>query len=335
VDLIGAAHAFHFLRPYWLLALPPLWLLWGWMARHRARDGDWSMVIDAELLADLWLDAGERRRDGGSIAVLLAWTLATLALAGPSWQRIDSPAYRAPASWIIVLDLSPSMAASDLAPSRATRARYAISDLLDAAHDARVGLVVFSDEPYTVTPLTDDTATIRGLLPPLAPDLMPSSGDAVAPALAQASALLASAPPQRRDVIVLSDGFDDPAAAFAQAAKLRAAGIRVDVVGIGTTGGAPVASAQGGFVKNAQGQPALARLDRTPLEQLAQSGGGRYVDLAQLPSLIATLNAQTELPQGATRAGPGVKIDRWRDAGVWLLPVVLLCAAWVPRRGWQ
>ncbi|WP_312632366.1 vWA domain-containing protein, partial [Mammaliicoccus sciuri] len=87
---------------------------------------------------------------------------------------------------VVVLDLSPSMAAADLQPDRVTRARYAIDDLLGAARDARVGLVAFSDEPYTVSPLTDDVATVRALSQPLAPGIMPSAGDQLAPALRQA-----------------------------------------------------------------------------------------------------------------------------------------------------
>ncbi|MFX9023860.1 VWA domain-containing protein, partial [Acinetobacter baumannii] len=81
------------------------------------------------------------------------------------------------------------MAASDMTPDRVTRARYAVDDLLGAARDARVGLVVVSGEAYTVSPLTEDVATIRGLLPPLAPSIMPGSGDQLAPALETAAKL--------------------------------------------------------------------------------------------------------------------------------------------------
>src|SRR3569833_3108762 len=143
--------AFHFLRPWWLLALPPLYLLAFLLARRRARQGDWAGVIDSELLPALRLDGGSG--SGGNLQpwpwLALAWTLAVLALAGPRWQQDRAAAYRAPADWVLVLDLSPSMAATDVAPNRVIRARYALDDLLDAAKDARVALVAFSDEPYT------------------------------------------------------------------------------------------------------------------------------------------------------------------------------------------
>jgi Ca-activated chloride channel family protein len=327
-------HAFHFLRPLWLLALPALWLFAWWLKRKTSRDGDWSQLIDAELLQSLRLAGPEGRGSQPWPWLVPAWTLATLALAGPSWQRDEAPAFRAPAAWVIVLDLSPSMAATDVAPNRATRARYAIEDLLAAARDGRVGLVVFSEESYTVAPLTEDVATIRSLLSPLAPEIMPSAGDHLAPALDSAARLLEHAATRNRRVLVLSDGFDDPAAAFAAAGKLRSQRERVDVIGIGSHSGAPVTRAGGGFEQDAQGQPLLSRLDESALQQLAVSGGGNYFDLAALPSLVDQLQSTADPEYHAEAADADVKVSRWRDAGAWLLPLVLLFAAPLARRGW-
>lgn len=329
-------HKLHFLRPAWLLALPVLWGLVFWLARRRARDGDWARLIDPELLPGLCLDAGA----GKGLASLspwswlaLVWTLTVLALSGPAWERDATAAWRAPAAWVLVLDLSPSMAAADLAPNRVTRARYCLDDLLSAARDARVGLVVFSDEAYTVTPLTEDVATVRAMLPPLAPDIMPSPGDQLTPALEQAARLLKQAGRKDGQVVLLSDGFADPAAAFDAAQRLRNQGATLNVVGIGSAAGAPVADPRGGFALDGKGQPRLARLEVDRLRQLAASGGGRYVDLAGLPSLIRALQARPNPADGAT-AMAGIAVEHWRDAGVWLLPALLLLAAFLGRRGW-
>jgi Ca-activated chloride channel family protein len=235
---------------------------------------------------------------------------------------------------VILLDLSPSMSATDVSPDRVTRARYLIDDLLGAAHDARVGLVVFSDEAYTVAPLTQDVATIRSLLSPLAPQIMPSRGDHLAPALDAAARLLATSATHKRKVFVLTDGFDDPAAAFGAAGRLRAQGSEVDVIGIGTGGGAPISKPEGGFEQDAQGQPALAQLDAGALKQLARSGGGDYADLATSSSLVSGLKSSAGLPEQAEFAGDDIKVAHWRDAGAWLLPFVLLSAALLARRGW-
>lgn len=329
---MNALHAFHFLRPYWLVALPLLWGLIGWLARQRGRDGGWAALIDPELLAGLHLAGHERPGRSPWPWLLLAWTLATLALAGPSWQRAPAPAYRGNAAWVLVLDLSPSMTAADLAPDRITRARYGLDDLLDAAQDTRVGLVVFGGEDYTVTPLTDDVATVRALLPPLAPDIMPVAGDDLAPALARAGTLLQQSGVRQGRVVVLTDGFADPAAAFAAAGKLRGKGYDVDVVGVGTPAGAPLAQA-GGFRQNGQGGLALARLDVDRLRQLAASGGGRYVGLPDLARLIATLQSGADRLD-ATRTRQDVRLAHWLDCGIWLLPLLLLVAASLGRRGW-
>jgi Ca-activated chloride channel family protein len=327
-------HQLHFLRPVWLLGLPVIWGWVFWLARRRDRNGNWANLIDPELLPGLRLAAGTGTNARSPWPwLVLAWTLALLALSGPAWQRDATAAWRAPAAWVLLLDLSPSMTASDVAPNRVTRARYAIDDLLAAARDARVGLVAFGDEAFTVTPLTEDVATVRALLPSLAPDIMPSPGDNLAPALDQAAKLLRQTGQKHGQIVLLSDGFADPAAAFAAAQHLHDQGTTLNVVGIGSAAGAPLTKPGGGLALDAQGQPRVVRLDTDRLRQLAASGGGRYVDLADLPSLISGLQAGTGRSDGATGVA-GIEVAHWRDAGIWLLPVLLLLAAFLGRRGW-
>lgn len=329
-----ALHDFHFLRPFWLLALPLFWAVVYWLASRRSRGQDWSQVIDANLLPDLTLS--EKVSGGGTPWpwLTLTWTLAVLALAGPSWLRAPSPAFRGNEAWVLVLDLSPSMMATDLAPNRITRARYGLDDLLNAAHDVRVGLVVFGGEAFTVTPLTDDVATVHTLLPPLAPSILPVAGDALAPALERASQLLTQTGVERGHVVVLSDGFADPAASFDAARAIHSHGVAVDVVGIGTHDGVPLANADGGFARNAQGGIKLMRIDADRLRQLAASGGGRYVDLASLPDLIADLKSSAGQTAQALQTKNDVRVTHWLDGGIWLLPLILLPAAALARRRW-
>lgn len=331
----------HFIRPFWLLLLPLLWGIVFWLMRQRHRTGQWAKLIDPELLPSLRLDDGKgqlRNSARGSspwLWLLLAWTLSVLALAGPAWQKDRTAAYSAPASWVLIFDLSPSMSATDVSPSRYIRARYAIDDLLGAARDAHVGLIAFSDEPYTVTPITEDVATIRSLLPSLSPDMMPAAGHNLAPALNQAAGLLKSTAPKQQHVVVFSDGFDDPAATFSAAARLKAHGATVDVVGIGTSGGAPIPNGQGGFVQDAQGHPQLTKLDSNSLQQLAAAGGGQYVDIDHLSTLISHLQNNTSHDADSNAvAEKNITVDHWQDAGIWLLPLILICAAMLARRGW-
>ncbi|HEX5421734.1 MAG TPA: VWA domain-containing protein [Gammaproteobacteria bacterium] len=330
---VKGLNAFHFLHPAWLLALPVLWLLAVWLERRRKRSGAWSGLVDAHLLPLLRVgEDGQGRSPWPLVAGL--WTLGVLALAGPAWQHEQTPAFRLPAAWMLVLDLSPSMDAADQPPDRVTRARYAVEDILSAARDARVGLIVFGHEAHTVAPLTTDVATIRALLQPLAPDIMPEPGDSLAPALDDAGKLLGAGTDRHAQVVVLTDGFADPAKTMLAAQRLHKQGTTVNVVGIGTAAGAPEPDGHGGFVRDAKGRSVLTRLQSDELKRVANAGGGRFVLLNQLPSLIATLHAGGSHSLSSGKAAARVEVQKWRNGGIWLLPPLLFLAALLARRGW-
>lgn len=325
--------AFHFLHPAWLLSLLALLPAAAWAMRRQAQSGAWSSVIDSELLDALRLEKAAR---GGTpwLPIAAAWTLAAVALAGPAWQRVQSAAFRAPADWLVVLDLSPSMAAADLPPDRATRARYAIDDLLAAAHDARVGLIAFAGEAHTVVPLTTDVETVRALVKPLSPSLMPESGDNLGPALDRAAALLRQAASRHGKVIVLSDGFSDPSRALLAAQHLRQQGAVVEMVGVGTAAGAPEVDAKGSFVHDNEGRSVLSKLPVEQLQSVATAGGGRYWPLDRLPALIAQLASGGSAPFEGDSIDAGRQVSSWRNEGYWLIPPILLLASLLARRGW-
>jgi Ca-activated chloride channel homolog len=241
----------------------------------------------------------------------LLWTMASLALAGPSWQKVAGNAYRAPASWIMVLDLSSSMASKDIEPNRATRARYAMNDILDGAGENKVGLVIFSDEAYTVVPLTDDVANVRAMLESLTPDIMPSQGDNLTPALARARDLLEASGGKNKQIILLTDGFKDGASAINMAKTLATQGISLDVLGIQSTVSTDVAL----------------------LKDTAKAGAGQYYTLSQLPNLLNMLKKQN-LPDDSAKLEKNVKLEKWLDNGVLLLPLLVLLAALLGRKGW-
>jgi Ca-activated chloride channel family protein len=302
--------AFHFLHPMWLLALPPLLALAAWLHWRQRRDGAWSKLVDSQLLDVLRLTQGRRGRSPW-LLIGAVWTLAVLALAGPSWERLETPAFRAPDAWVLVLDLSPSMSTKDVTPDRVTRARYAISDVLAAARDARVALVVFASDAHTVTPLTTDVATIRALLQPLAPGLMPEAGDNLAPALREAARLLSAVQADRGHVIVLSDGIADPTQAFREAKALQQQGVKVDVIGVGAVKG-----------------------EADELQRVAASGAGEFVGVNQTSSLVKAIQSEHADQFAAQTTGPRGEVTIWRNGGIWLLPPLLLLAAWFARRGW-
>lgn len=330
---LSAFADFHFLYPRWLLAIPPLLAIAIWFTWRQRRSGGWAQVVDPDLLVALRLGGAERRGSPWPL-LALAWSLAALALAGPAWERAPSMAFRAPADWIVVLDLSPSMSVGDLTPDRATRARYAVADILGAAHDARVALIAFAGDAHVVVPLTSDVATIRALLPSLAPGIMPEPGDELAPALAEAAELLHQAASRRGKIMILTDGFEDPAEALRGAQTLRQQGAQIEVVGVGTIQGAPQLDANGGFVHDAQGASVLAKLPVDQLQRLAVAGGGRYWPLAEVSGMLAALQAESADPLHQNAVASSVQVGAWRNEGIWMLPPLLLIASLIARRGW-
>lgn len=330
---LSVFNTFHFLRPLWLLALLPLWTFVVWLGLRAGRDGSWSRVIDSELLPMLQLQGGGRRQTPWRLLGAI-WTLTALALAGPAWQHQQSPAFRAPADWIVVLDLSPSMTAADLVPSRIVRARYAIEDILNAARDARVSLVAFAGEAHVVAPLTTDVATVRSLLEPLTPDIMPESGDQLAPALNEAARLMRTAAGRHAQVVVLSDGVSDPAQALQAAQQLKQQGATLHVIGIGTTAGAPEPNDNGGFVKDAQGRSVLSKLPVDQLLRIATAGNGDYVPVNNLSDMIAGLQTAHSYQLERDQQPSQMHVDTWLNGGIWLLPPILLLASLFARRGW-
>ena len=325
---------FHFLYPWWLLALLPLWGLLIWLAYRRSRRSRWDAVIDPHLLPLLRLsqEASAHQAPSPWFWLASAWTLAVLALAGPSWQVNPVPMFKSPASIVLIMDLSPSMSAADLSPSRAVRARYGMDDLLTAIHGSRIGLIAFSDEAYIVAPLTDDANTLRHLLPALKPDIMPSAGDLLTPALIQAQNLLQGIPAQQEHIVVFTDGYSDQRSALQTAVRLKSQGIIVDVVGVGSPQGAPWHLSTSSWMTDSQGHPAIARLNEPLLQQLAQSGGGSYVRLEQLPLLFPQLlKPSTPWQTGQATQAQGSEAN---NGGIWLLPLIIGLVAFLARWGW-
>lgn len=325
---------FHFLRPWWLLAVVPLAaLLWAWYRRRRG-GGDWRPFCDPALLPHILIDAPGRGGRGPLWLAALAGSLAVLALAGPVWERLPAPVFRNLSALVVVLDLSMAMEAADLRPSRIARARFKIEDLLKLRKDGQTALVAYAGEAFAVTPLTDDAATIASQLAALAPGLMPVQGERGDLGLEAAARLLRQAGLKAGDVLLVAGAIDE-AAAGAAAAKLRAEGYRISVLGVGTPEGAPIPLPEGGFAKDANGAIRVPRLDESRLRSLALDGGGIYRRMdsgsADLDALLRFLDRRAEATE---QTGNTVHIEQWRESGVWLLPLLLPLAALGFRRGW-
>jgi len=322
-------HQFHFLRPAWLLALILLpWLAWLGLRRGSAQL-ELSRLVDPDLLPHLLRGhAGSR-----SLPVwlfLLGWTLSALALAGPSWSRVNQPLYASRAAQVVAISLSQHMLARDVVPTRLDRARYKAHDLLASNHDGMNALIGYAGEAFVVAPLTSDANSLDDLLDAMAPDTMPVDGNNAAAAIALGVKLIHDAKAGGGSLVLITDQADAAADAAARAA--RVAGVKVSVLGVGTVQGGPVPLPDGGFLHDANDHMVLAGRDDAALTALAAAGGGRYVPMMANQQDIDSLHA--ELTAGPATVASGQVGDTWQDRGPWLLLPLLLIVALAFRRGW-
>jgi len=329
----AALASLHFLRPWWLLALAALPLLWLALTRRGADAGAWRGAVDAHLLEHLLVggDEGAPAQIPRWLAVT-TWILACLALAGPAWEQLPQPLFQNRAARVIALELSASMAAQDVKPSRYERARYKISDLLKRSGDMQTALIAYAGDAFVVAPLTDDANTVANLVDALDPSVMPAAGNDTGRAIDLGVKLIRQAGLSGGELVLLADTPNDNALAAARSA--REAGVRVSVLGVGSAQGAPVALPQGGFLKNESGDIVLPKLDASALADLAQAGGGRYATVGSDAGDLDTILSSPLVASASQARQTQVTTARFRDRGPWLLLALLPLAALGFRRGW-
>jgi len=304
--------------PLWLWALLyPLLpaLLSGLWPRATAR------LVDRALWPWMLLPAGElgwRRLPVASLLWWLGWSCLVIALAGPRLPDSDYQAGRsALRDVMVVVDVSRSMTATDVAPSRLRRARLELESWLPQMRQSRLGLVVYGARPHLVSPLTDDIPAFGHYLAAIADDVLPTEGSDPVAALSLALQQLPAAEPRPSALLLLSDGGFDREG-FAQAwhglkAQLQARGVKLYVLGIGTPQGGPLLGPDGGWL-SAAGAPVVARLEASRLQQMASDGGGAYVRLADDDSDWARLYGAGIARLGlAAGASHGEAQRRWRS----------------------
>ena len=316
---------FHFIRPLWLLGIIPAALCLLMINKLAHQAGNWSKVISAELLPFLMQSnaQGENRLTRSfMMGAAGCWLLFCLALAGPSWNQLPQPVHKDDAALVLMLDLSPSMLAEDVAPSRLIKARYKMIDILKARQQGFTGLVVYGGEAFTVSPLTEDGNTIISLIPTLHPGLLPVYGSNTEDGIDAAMDLIKNAGYQQADILLLTDGVSR--AAFGDiSSQLKSRNIRLHILGIGTTEGAPIPMGNGGFVKDKNGSILLPKLDSSALRQLADLGGGKFVSMSNDDSDINHLLQAVASDFPATTEVRDQTFDVWEDYGYWLILLLL------------
>jgi len=322
---------FHWLRPEWFWALPLSALITFAMARRELAPGNWQRIIDSTLAPYVLLRSVSGKHNYRWWLMILGGIIATLSLAGPSWNRAEKPVFRSEQAMVIAVDLSRSMDAQDLTPSRLARAKLKILDILERRNSGQTALIVYSANAFTVTPLTTDSDTVAALVNSLDTNIMPSRGSYPVAAINKGRQLLEQAGIGYGEVLLITDGGTSPAAERA-AANLYNGGYTLSVMGVGTLAGAPVPKVGGGFVTDQSGQIAVSKLESKELQRLATAGHGRYMSLSvDDRDLDVLLSGVIDF---ASTSNESLATDQWQEEGPWLLLFLLPLASLAFRRGW-
>ncbi|MBM7061824.1 VWA domain-containing protein [Pseudomonas sp. UL073] len=323
-------NAFHFLRPFWLLLLVPgivVPILW-----NRSRDpARLSSNIAPQLLKHLVVtptDAHHLRPIHLLGALLI---LGGLAAAGPTWEQ-DRPDFlenRAPL--ILALDLSPSMDANDVPPSRLEAAKHKLHDLIQRRPGARTGLIAYAGTAHLVLPATEDPQLLDSFLQALSTDLLASPGKNVLAVIEEAKRLLAAE--QSAGTLVLVTDGADVSQLEAIGKALEPSELQLLVLAVGSQDGGILRDAKGQLRVDTNGRPLLGSFDAKGLKQLA--------DAADAPLGSLTLNdddldwIELHAAQHLQAASGDDQQMHWKDAGYWLCWPLLVLALLCVRRGWS
>ena len=281
---------FHFANPdilYALIAIPLLALLHygtNYVRRRRLlRYGD------TNLLRALMPDASYWRLEVKFWLVNLALASLIICLARPQKGLKSETSTRYGIEAIIALDVSNSMLAQDVSPSRLDKSKMLISNMVEHMAEDKVGLVVYAGDAFTQLPLTTDYVSAQMFLDNITPALIPVQGTDIARAITLAAQGFTDKEGVGRAIFVITDGEDNEGGAVEAARKANEQGILVFVLGVGSPDGAPIPQPSGGFIVDNEGKTVVSHLNEQMCQEIAQAGGGAYIYVSNSSSAQSTL----------------------------------------------
>jgi Ca-activated chloride channel family protein len=312
---------FHFIRPWWLLAIIVLVFALNLLKKYRLSQSGWQQLLPQHL-ANVLVDKQHSQQKLSLTLPFIIGLLAIVALAGPTWKKLPQPVYQIARGSVLIMDMSYSMYATDISPNRLTRSRYKAIDLLEQLNEGETGLVAYAGDAFTISPLTDDINNIKLLLPSLSPELMPELGSNPLAALTLAHEMLINAGHNKGDIYWFTDGIDEYDIQDITDWS-RSNNHRLNILGIGTKAGAPIKLNNGELMKDSGGSIIVPKLSISALQGSAKRGQGYYATLANNNSDIEQLLRQPpdiEEQQQRESSNTG---DQWQEAGPYLLLLIL------------
>jgi Ca-activated chloride channel homolog len=295
---------FHFLRPWWLVALIPVVLLSWAIWRRQDAAQVWQGIVAPHLLPHLLSDKAEQNRFTPLHLVAIGWIVTAVAMAGPTWKREPAPFADDTAALAIVIKVTPSMKTEDIQPDRLARSVQKIHDLLIERGNAKTALIAYAGSAHIVMPATTDGGIIDTFAQALDPKVMPLDGDVAAEALKLAETALADA--GSGSILWITDSI-----ASEQAQKLR--------------------QRQGSGASVRLLAPLLPGSELDALSKAARAADVQLVRLTADHGDVNELARAAKFSTATTRAPTG----RWQEAGYFLTPIILLVLLPFFRRGWM
>lgn len=326
----------HFSHPLWLwaaLAVPAVWIVYFLFYRINRHYRQLEKFIDPHLLPYLLVNRANKKNSLWKHLLLWSavWSFLTIAVAGPRWSYREIETFSKDQSLVILLDLSESMNASDVKPSRLVRAKQKIEDLINLSRGVKIGLIAFAADPHMIAPLTDDIETIRHLLPSIDTGLVYVQGSRLSSALDMAYTMLEAEPGNNKALLVISDGGFEDASAILTAKKLAEKGIAIHAMGVGTVEGAPLKDHKGNIIKK-NGTPVLSKLEKEQFSEISKIGNGHYLEANYSDHdediILRELESRAE-----EQMALGKKNTIWDERFYWMIFPVLPIILWWFRRG--
>ncbi len=324
---------FHFIRPLWFIALLPLFWIAYCLWKQQQHGTGLEKCISQDLLQHLALGNKEGKSLNSILALTIIWSIVVTTLAGPAWEKRPQPLFKSESAVIIALDLSPSMRAEDVKPSRIIRAHLKIQDFLSQRRDGLTALIVYAGEAHVVTPFTDDTRTIINLLPTLKPGILPLPGSNTEMAIEIAKELIQTSALPKASLLLITDNVDPDALPTIEQGLSN--NIDLVIMGIGTDSGAPIPN-KGDFLKDKNDSVIIAKRNSDVMQTLATQTGGYYLPLQSDGSDIDFFNQHIKqsFTTGKKLNEQERNSDIWYEFGPTLLVLLLPFIALFFRKGW-
>lgn len=275
----------------WMLLIIPILVLMRFIV-WRKRKRNLRKFGDPSLLKEMMPDVSKYRPTIKFCLLLSAITILIFMIARPQVGSKISHEKREGIEVLIALDISNSMLAQDVIPSRLEKSKLLIEDLVDHFTNDKVGLVVFAGDAFVQLPITNDYVSAKMFLQNINPSLITTQGTDLARAISLSQSCFTQREHIGRAIIVITDGEDHEGGALEAAREAYKKGISVFILGVGTSKGAPIPDGNGGYLKDNSGQIVLSALNEQMCQQVAKAGNGVYIHVDNTSDAQEKLNKE-------------------------------------------